>query len=121
MSVLVPGDATSPAKLLDDLAQALDVGNLQPHQGIGVARRGEDRLDLGELDGRLLDLLEVGRAGEADLGEGLDRAPGLAVVDDDGVSGDDARPLEPLDPSGHRRGGQRHLLADVGHGAACVV
>ena len=105
MSVLVPVTRPRRRKLLDDLAQALDVGNLEPHQGIGVPRRGEDRLHLRELHGRLLDLLEVGRAGEADLGEGLDRTPGLAVVDDDGVSRDDACPLQTLDPPGH--GGSR--------------
>ena len=87
----------------------------------GIAGRGEDRLHLGQLHRRLLDLLQVGGAGEAHFGEGLNRAAGLAVVDDDGVAGDDAGALQPFDPPGHGRGGQRNLLADVGHGPAGVL
>ncbi len=115
------GHPAAAAQLLDHLPQALDVGNLEPHQGIGVAGRGEHGLHLGELHRRLLDLLEVGRAGEADLGEGLDRTTGLAVIDNDRVTGDHAGPLQTLDAPGHRRGRERDLFADIGHGPACVV
>ena len=121
ISVLVPGDPAAAAQLLDHLAEALDVGHLEPDERVGVAGRGEHRLHLGELHGRLLDLLQVGRTGEAHLGEGLDRAPGLAVVDDDGVAGDHPGALQALDAPGHGRGGQRDLLTDVGHGPAGVL
>ena len=38
MSVLVPVTLPAPAELLDHLTQSLDVGHLEPHQSIGVAR-----------------------------------------------------------------------------------
>ena len=87
----------------------------------GIAGRGEDRLHLGELHRRLLDLLQVGGPGKAHFGEGLNRTPGLAVVDDDRVPGDHPGALEALDTPGHRGGGQRDLLTDVGHRPAGVV
>ena len=108
-------------QLLDHLAEALDVGHLEPDECVRVAGRGEDRLHLGELHRRLLDLLQVGGPGKAHFGEGLNRAAGLAVVDDDRVPGDHPGALEALDTPGHRRGGQRDLLTDVGHGPAGVV
>ena len=108
-------------ELLDHLAETLHVGYLEPDECVRVAGRGEDRLHLGELHRRLLDLLQVGGPGKAHLGESLDRTSGLAVVDNDRVPGDHPGALEALDAPGHRRGGQRDLLTDVGHGAAGVV
>ena len=58
---------------------------------------------------------QVGGAGEADLGEGLDGPPRLAVVDHHCVPRDHTGALQPLDAPGHRRGREGDLLADVGH------
>src|SRR5271170_7521894 len=80
------GDAAATPQLLYDLTKALHVGHLQPDECVRVAGRGEHRLHLGELHRRLLDLLQVGGPGEAHFGEGLNRATGLAVVDDDRVA-----------------------------------
>ena len=117
----MPVTRPAAAKLLNHLTQPLDVGHLEPDERVRIAGCREDGLDLRELHRGLLDLLEVGGAGEAHLGEGLNGASGFAVVDDHGVPGDDARPLEPLDAPGHGGSGQRHLFADVGHGPASVV
>src|ERR1700722_3545180 len=61
---LGPGDASPPSQLLDHLAEALHVRHLEPDECIRIARRRENRLHLGELHGRLLDLLQVGGPGK---------------------------------------------------------
>ena len=117
----MPVHAAATSELLYDLTEALHVGHLEPDECVRVAGGGEHRLHLGELHRRLLDLLQVGGPGKAHFREGLNRATGLAVVDDDRVAGDHPGALQALDAPGHRGGGQRDLLPDVSHRPAGIL
>ena len=88
-------------------------GTLQPDKGVRVSGGREDGLHFGQAHGGRPDFADIGRAGEANLGEGLDGPTGFGVVDDHRVAGDDTGFLEAVDPALDRRGGQSDPFADI--------
>jgi hypothetical protein len=69
-------------------------------------------VDRGELGGAALELLRVGGGEEADVDEGVERAPDPGRVDPRGVAGDHAVALEPAHPVGGAVGAEADRLAD---------
>ena len=103
------------------LFEVVDIVDAQADESVGVAGDGEGLDQLGEVVEGVVDVADLGSRGEAELGERLEVAPELRVVEDRGVAADVASCLESVDPALGGGGGEVDEPADLAGGSSAVL
>jgi hypothetical protein len=85
--------------LVDDVLEVAEVTDADAGEGVGVAGKSEGFDDLGEVGDRGVDVVDLGTGCEAQFDERLDLLAGYAVVQEDGVTADEAHLFQSVDPA----------------------
>ena len=99
----------------------LDIGDPDTDQGVRVAGQRERLDELWQVGYGPVDVVDLGSGGKAQLRERLELAAQQAMVEDRGVSADDAGALQPVDPPLGGRGREADEAADLTGRAASIV
>src|ERR1700733_2781957 len=105
--------AAALADAVDDSLEVIDVVDPQAHERVGVAGDRERLDQLREVIERVVDVSDLGSRGKAELGERLELAAELRVVEDRGVAADVAGGLQPVDAALGGGGGKVYEPADL--------